>query len=186
MAEDKPEPVGIAGLPKIWAVAVQLVGTFGLAVFLVLYYVLVLQPAEAERYDKLATAVNDLLAVVRADQTLLSRPQVEALEELFVQAAAPAVAKVLMDARAAGRGEANLAREIENEMMLRVDLFKGLTREDGGVVASQLQNKILNQELPQRLAELASGEWREMPAGEVTLQTTNFVRSAIHAAARAK
>ncbi len=34
--EDQPKfnEVGIASLPKSWAVAVQLVGTFGLAVFL--------------------------------------------------------------------------------------------------------------------------------------------------------
>jgi hypothetical protein len=186
MTDQKPEPAGIAGLPKLWAVAVQLIGTFGLAVFLVLYYVLVLQPAEAARYDKLATSVNDMLAVMRARQALLSRKQVDQLEELYIQAAAPEVATVLLDARARGRGEGDLARELDNVLMLRVDLLEGLTREDGGVVSSQLQNKLRGQELPQRLAALGGGEWRELPREEVALQAMNALRFAIRAAARAK
>ena len=51
--QEEAREVGIAGLPKGWAIAVQLVGTFALAVFLVLYYVLVMQPREAERYEQL-------------------------------------------------------------------------------------------------------------------------------------
>ena len=37
---EKDSKRGIRGLPRPWSIAVQVVGTFGLAVFLVLYYVI--------------------------------------------------------------------------------------------------------------------------------------------------
>lgn len=67
----KSEEVGIAGLPKSWAVAVQLVGTFGLAVFLVLYYVLVMQPKDAQRYEQLRQSVTSLGEIVAGHRACL-------------------------------------------------------------------------------------------------------------------
>jgi hypothetical protein len=89
-SEDHSESkeVGTAGLPRGWAVAVQLVGTFGLAVFLVLYYVLVMQPKEAERYGQLRQSVTSLGDIVAGQQSLLTREQASQLEELFVMAMA--------------------------------------------------------------------------------------------------
>lgn len=186
MAEEKSSQDGVAGLPKEWSVAVQLIGTFGLAVFLVLYYVVVMQPAESRRYDQLAASVNSLMDVVRERQSLLTREQSEKIEELYIQATGPALVHLLIEARERSRGEANIAREIENEMMMRVDLLRGLTREDGGVLSEQLTNKLRRTELPQRIAALATGEWRAMPEEELETQTFSALRFAIRAAARAK
>lgn len=186
MSEEKSQQIGIAGLPRVWAVAVQLVGTFGLAVFLVLYYVLVLQPAEAQRYEELANSVNNLLDVVRERQSLLTRDQAARLEELYVLAAGAEVARIVVEARERSRAEPDLARELENALMLRVDLLEGLTREDGGVLASQAAHKLRNHELPRRLAQDAMGDWREMPYREVAVQATNMLRASFRAAAREK
>ena len=186
MADDKADNTGIAGLPKVWAVAVQLVGTFGLAVFLVLYYVLVLQPAEAARYATLAESVNELMEAVRARQALITRDQADRLRELYVDAASGAVVRVLLDAREQRRGGPDLAREIENELLLRTDLLRDLRREDGGVLSEQLGNILRVTEIPQRLAASAEGEWRELPPRELILQCRNALQAAIRAVARAK
>ena len=62
MAETNKHPsgLGISGLPRPWSTVVQLVGTFGLAVFLVLYYVLVIHPQEEKRYEELKNSVQQL------------------------------------------------------------------------------------------------------------------------------
>jgi hypothetical protein len=184
MSEEKPEPAGIAGLPKVWAVAVQLVGTFGLAVFLVLYYVLVLQPAEAERYEKLAASVNDMLAVLREEQSLLTRQQVGELEELYIRAAAPEVAAVLASARE--RGQPVPIRDLEDLLLLRVNHLEGLTRVDGGNVASQLQNKLRNSQLAERLIAAGAGDWRALPLNQATAAAMDLMRRSIVTAAMAK
>ena len=86
---------GISGLPKAWGVVVQLVGTFGLAVFLVLYYVLYMHPNETEKFDNLRRSMDELTNSVDAltghvekQLSLLSNQQANSLEELFVSAVA--------------------------------------------------------------------------------------------------
>ena len=85
-ASDRPQ--GISSLPRPWSTAVQLVGTFGLAVFLVLYYVLVMHPQERARYDELRKSVESLIDVVEKGQSLITKDQAKRLESLYVLAVA--------------------------------------------------------------------------------------------------
>ncbi len=186
MSEEKTDKVGIAGLPKPWAVAVQLVGTFGLAVFLVLYYLFVLRPAEDTRYEKLSNSVGDLVEIVRAGQSLVTREQAKLLEELFIEAAAPKVVRIIINGRERAHGEAELAKKIEDELMLLNDRLSGLRREDGGVLSEQLLHKLRNAEVPQNLAASAKTYWKDLSSGELTLAVKELLNSRIRAAARAK
>ncbi len=71
---EEPTPQG-PWIRGPWSLAVHLVGTFGLAVFLVLYYVLVMQPRAQASYDRLRGSVDALLQVVEKGQTLLRQEQ---------------------------------------------------------------------------------------------------------------
>ncbi len=93
MTDESPFDNTPARLPSRWELIVQLVGTFGLAVFLVLYYVLVMQPREQARYDELRLSVDAVLQMVEAGQTFVTREQSERLKELFIISAAPELAK---------------------------------------------------------------------------------------------
>ncbi|MEE9263678.1 MAG: hypothetical protein V3V11_04410, partial [Vicinamibacteria bacterium] len=70
VCNERQRQIGIRGLPETWSVVVQLTGTFGLAVFLVLYYVLFMQPRAQARYDQLTSSVDSLIDVVERGQTV--------------------------------------------------------------------------------------------------------------------
>ncbi len=164
------EPVGetgIRGLPATWAVVVQLVGTFGLAVFLVLYYVLVMQPRAETRYDELRVSVNRLIEVVEEGQTLVTREQGDRLEELYILAVAPELAdrieRILpegqVSAAEAGPLKQELGTNLQDVMLVRTRLLRGLSLQDEGDISQQLSEKIRDRQIPAQLAQRAVVEW---------------------------
>lgn len=186
--EDHPKSkeVGVAGLPKSWAVAVQLVGTFGLAVFLVLYYVLVMQPKEAERYEQLRQSVTSLGEIVAGQQSLLTREQASQLEDLFVMAMAHEVADLIVgELRGNSTAEA-LAKKIEDKLILQTRLLEGLRRKDGGTISEMLTHKIRNSGISQEIAQRAVAEWRNAEPEMIANECRGALNFAIRRAAMAK
>ena len=185
---DPKSPVaGIAGLPKSWAVAVQLVGTFGLAVFLVLYYVLVMQPRDAERYERLRQSVTSLGEIVGGQQSLLTREQASQLEDLFVLAMANEVADLIVGNL---KGNSNnveaLSKKIEDSLILQTRLLEGLRRKDGGTISEMLTHKIRNSGISHEVARRAVAEWRSAERETIASECRGALNFAIKRAAMAK
>ncbi len=178
--------VGIAGLPKNWAVAVQLVGTFGLAVFLVLYYVLVMQPKEAERYEQLSQSVTSLGEIVAGQQSLLTREQASQLEDLFVVAMAHEVTDLIVGGLRGNSTTEALAKKIENKLIFQTRLLEGLRRKDGGTISEMLTHKIRNSGVSQEIAQRAVAEWNNAESEMIVSECRDALNFAIKRAARAK
>jgi hypothetical protein len=186
--EDQPTSaeVGIAALPKGWAVAVQLVGTFGLAVFLVLYYVLVMQPKEAERYEQLRQAVTSLGEIVAGQQSLLTREQASQLEDLFVMAMAPEVAGVIVGELKGHATAEVLGKKIEDTLIFQTRLLEGLRRKDGGTISEMLTHKIRNSGISREIAQRAVAEWSNAEPDLIARECRGALNVAIKRAAMAK
>lgn len=186
---DEKEPrqteYGLASLPRKWAVVVQLVGTFGLAVFLVLYYVLVMYPAENRRYEELEASVRSLMQAVEGRLTLLEGEQADRLEELFVVAVTSDFCIRLVNASERGAPLAEAKQSVEDALMRNADLLRGLTREDGRQVSEMLVNKIRVSDLPER-AYARVAEWGEMSATDMLDECRGFVDQSLRRLRRAK
>ena len=114
------------------------------------------------------------------------RPISAGQTRLFIEAAAPEVARTIINGRDRARGEADLAREIEDAFMLLTDYLSGLRREGGGVLSEQLVHKLRNAELPQTLAAVAMSEWEDLSSSELRMAVEDLLHSRIRAAARGK
>src|SRR5262249_39706537 len=126
MTEPQNQPQtggGTDKLPQPWAIAVQLIGTFGLAVFLVVYYVLVMQPKEAARYDELKASIDNLASLVENQQALIGRDQESGLEQLFILGVVHDIADYI--GRERQSKEEDLKREIDNILYNRTRLVTG-------------------------------------------------------------
>ena len=89
---------GISSLPNPWKTIVNLIGTFGLAVFLVVWYLVKMQPDEAARYkniskevtqlsvnvSNLSVSVGELNQLIRTKQTILTKTQADNLKKLYI------------------------------------------------------------------------------------------------------
>ncbi|MBL7187124.1 MAG: hypothetical protein ISS70_12460 [Phycisphaerae bacterium] len=178
----KPRQVGIAGLPKGWAVAVQLVGTFGLAVFLVLHYVLVMQPREAKRYEQL----QSLGEIVAGQHSLLTREQASRLEDLFVIAAGHEVAGLIVDELRGNSTADALAKKIEDKLIFQTRLLEGLRRKDGGTISEMLTHKIRNSDISPKVAQRAVAEWTNSQSEVIANECRDMLNFEIKRAAMAK
>ena len=178
--------VGIPGLPKTWAVVVQLVGTFGLAVFLVLYYLLVMQPKEAERYDELRQTVMSLAEIIAGQQSLISREQSSHLEYLFVMAMAHDVADMIVVELRGNSSADKLARKIEDKLIYQTRLLEGLRRKGGGSISEMLTHKIRNSGISYKIAQRALKEWENASRDVIGEGCRGELQFAIKRAAMAK
>ena len=171
MTDESPFDNTPARLPSRWELIVQLVGTFGLAVFLVLYYVLVMQPREQARYEELRLSVDAVLQMVEAGQTFVTREQSERLKELFILSAAPELAKQIeqvlpggvsvrpVPVAEAGRLTAKLRDNLEDVLIVRTRLLQGLVRKGGGDLSESFVVRIRKSEVADRLAVRVVTEW---------------------------
>ena len=118
MADEKREHsggIGLAGLPKNWSVVVQLVGTFGLAVFLVLYYVLVMQPRDVQRYEELRDSVLSLEKIMIGRQSLVTRETVRRLEDMYIAGVSYETGFLVKKELERNVNSADLSEEIEKK-----------------------------------------------------------------------
>jgi len=135
---DDDASTGIPGLPERWRVPVQLISTFGLAVFLVLYYLFVIRPEDNARFETMRQSIDELKQVVRADKAVVTDEQAERLERLYIAAVAPDVANILQrDLSQDAKGD-----EVERVLLVWTDELRGFLRESGRSVAEQLQNRL--------------------------------------------
>ena len=130
--------LGISSLPKGWAVVVQLVGTFGLAVFLVLYYVLVMHPKEVDRYEKLNKEVKSLGQIIMGNVSQLTSEKVANLEELYVFAVSYDIAEIVENELRSNSDENELSKKIEDKLIYETQKLEGLIQKDEGIVSERL------------------------------------------------
>jgi hypothetical protein len=180
------QPVGISSLPRGWSIAVQLVGTFGLAVFLVLYYVLVLQPKEAAKYEELRSSVDRLSKIIEARESLLPKNLADNLENLFIMAVSPQVADLITEELADGTPVQELGAKLEDAIIVQTDLLNGFTREDGRSISEMLTHKIRNSDIAEKLAERAAESWKDMERKDMVAECEEALRFAIIRARMAK
>lgn len=168
---DASELGSVRRLPTKWELAVQLVGTFGLAVFLVLYYVVFVQPREARRYDELRQSVDSVVQLARSGQTLVTREQAERLKELFIVAAAPELTRYLHEtlSQAAGKETvsaadarplaASLSENLQEILVVRSRLLRGLSRDRDDDLMELLGARLSSSGVAHQIAERAVREW---------------------------
>jgi len=184
--DNKQTEIGINALPKKWAVVVQLVGTFGLAVFLVLYYLLVMYPAETKRYNDLEASVTRLMEVVEKDRTLLEGEQADRLEELFVAAVTSDFCISIAQWGETERPLSEIEQRLYDILMRNVELLRGLTRRDGRQVSEMLANKIRLANIAEEAYEMAVAEWRESPTTRMLRDCRYFVNASLQRIRMAK
>jgi hypothetical protein len=193
----EPQKLGIPGLPPIWSVAVQLIGTFGLAVFLVLYYLFVMGPEENKRYDEFNKSINkhntsiteltekvkNLAAVVKDDQIILKENQSNQLEELFTKCVAYKIADSIFKYKDYPDHFLNILevkKKLENTLIINTELAEGLLYADGRDIAVVLKDKILKSKIAQHFADYlyaeAKGDEWSLPNRDVL---SNLIRSDI-------
>lgn len=122
---------GISGLPKPWDTAVQLIGTFGLAVFLVLYYLFIMKPAEEKRYEilsdkfynlsnslnNLTDSVNHFTQVLDEKETLINKEQTIKMKKLYIAAVKNRLGSIICDRLNKNISQEDLRKEINIEML---------------------------------------------------------------------
>ena len=171
--------VGISSLPRGWSIAVQLVGTFGLAVFLVLYYVLVLQPKEAAKYEELRSSVDRLSKIIEARESLLPKNLADNLENLFILAVSPQVADLIDEELADETPVQEIGAKLEDAIIVQTDLLNGFMREDGRSISEMLTHKIRNSDIAEKLAERAVEDWKDLKRKDMVTECVEALRFAI-------
>ena len=170
---------GIGGLPRPWSMAVQLIGTFGLAVFLVLYYVFVMQPQERKRYDELRESVESLIQIVEKGQTLLTKDQAKRLESLYVIAVANELSLVIHEELKKETSGENLENIIRNRMLQRTELLEGLAKEGGRSISEPIVHRIADPSgVSKQIAEVAIREWKIDSLRELSNNLEDFLEFA--------
>jgi len=183
-SESKSE--GISDLPKKWSVAVQLVGTFGLAVFLVLYYVLVMQPKDAARYDQLRQSIDKLGETIAGQQNLITREQESRLQDLYLIAMGNEVATLLVSELKGSANAEALTKKIEDRLIVETRLLEGLRRQDGGAISEMMTNKIRNTEISKEIARRAIADWKNTDRETIAGECRRALTFAMQMAAKAK
>ncbi len=166
---------GIRGLPRPWSTVVQLVGTFGLAVFLVLYYVLIIHPQEEKRYEELRDSVEALIQVVEKGQTLLTTDQARHLESLYIIAAASELSLVIHEQLQGGTTEEGLENLIRTKMLQRTELLEGLVKKGGRSISEPIVHRIADPEgVSKKAADVAVNEWKDNSVQELSRNLQEF------------
>ena len=164
----EPQKLGIQSLPPIWSVAVQLIGTFGLAVFLVLFYLFSMGPEENKRYDEFNKSINkhnmsiseltekvkNLAAVVKDDQIILEKYQSAQLEALFTKCVAYKIWDSIIEYKKI-QGvipTLELQKTLENTLIIDTKLAEGLLYVDGRDIAVVIKDKILKSKIAEDFA----------------------------------
>jgi hypothetical protein len=172
---DSPEP-GIQSLPKKWAVPVQVISTFGLAVFLVLYYLFVIRVEDAKRYESLRDSVNALVAINERGETLLTADLERRLQIIFIEIAAREVGDLALDELPKSPSVEQLGRLFDQTLVNRASqLLQGLARKDGRGLSELTTNKLRNFDLSKRLAETAIERWKNAPRNQVVNECRDFL-----------
>ena len=181
----EPQKLGIPGLPTKWSVAVQLIGTFGLAVFLVLYYLFAMGPKENKRYDELNTSINELntsinelntpineltekvknlAEAVKGNKIMLKENQSIQLEELFTKCVTYKIVDSIIEYKKIQMDYPflKLQERLENTLIIDTKLAEGLLYDDGSEIVGMLKHKIFKSKIAQNLAtwaKEADDEW---------------------------
>jgi hypothetical protein len=187
VAKNESPESGVHTLPKKWATAVQLISTFGLAVFLVLYYLFAIRVEDAKRYESLRDSVNALVAINERGETLLTADLERRLQVIFVEVSARELGDVTLDESNKSLSVEQLSRLFEQTLVNRASqLLQGLARKDGRSLSELTTNKLRNFDLMKRLAEAAVERWKSAPRNQVVTECRDFLLRELSFIASAK
>lgn len=178
--------VGLASLSRPWAIAVQLIGTFGLAVFLVLYYVLVMRPEDNKRYEDLRTSVDSLVRIVEKNHTLVTEDLEQKLQSIYIEAASVELAEIILHEREHSPTEEKLADEFNKALIAKTNLFHRLSRRDGRSVSELLSNKIQHFDIANMLASQVMERGRHEDRQRIVADIRSFLERHLSFIATAK
>jgi hypothetical protein len=185
--KDSNQPAsGMSALPKKWAAAVQLISTFGLAVFLVLYYLFVVRAEEQSRYEKLRASVDALVRINEKGDMLLTADLERRLQEIYVEVASREMADLLFDELKKSPKPEELAQLLRQTLTNRTTLLQGLSRTDGMSLSELLSNKINNFNLPKKLADYALANWVTTERNQIAKESRDILLRELTFIAKAK
>jgi hypothetical protein len=187
---------GISGLPKPWDTAVRIVGTYGLAIFLVLYYLFVMRLADDARYEKfntslqefnaslnqLSISVNRLNQIIGEKEALLTSDQTMDLKKLYIAAVINKLDKIISDKLKNNISKEELGETIRSKMLKLAVLI-----DDGLVQKQQVGQEVIYTKIyydivkritspegcSKTISEDATNAWRDLPLQQVTEKLDN-------------
>jgi hypothetical protein len=168
---------GMSALPKKWAGAVQLISTFGLAVFLVLYYLFVVRTEEQSRYEKLRASVDALVQINEKGETLLTADLERRLQAIYVEVVSREVADMLFDELKKSPKPEELAQLLRQTLINRTILLQGLSRKDGRSLSELLSTRINNFDLPKKLADHALSNWAKAERNQIARESRDKLQN---------
>jgi hypothetical protein len=186
MREPKQPTVGISGLPKNWATAVQLISTFGLAVFLVLYYLFVIRTEDQKRYENLRASIDALVRINEKGETLLSADLERRLQQIYVEVVSRELADLVVEELKKTPKPADLTQVVRQTMINRTSLVQGLSRKDGVSLSELLANKINNFDLGKKYADYAIATWSGADRNRIAQESHSILMRELDFIAKAK
>jgi hypothetical protein len=145
-------------------------------VFLVLYYVLVMQPREAKRYENLRQTVMSLSEIIVGQQSLVPSKEAEQLEGLYILAVSHEVAALIIEALPTEPTTGQLAQQIEDLLIFETRWLQGLRRKDERVLSEMLTHKIRNSGISEQIAQRAVTEWNEASLEFLTSECRDAIK----------
>jgi hypothetical protein len=181
---------GITSLEEPWRTIVYLVGTFGLSVFLVVWYLVKIQPDEKAQYEKISTVVSNLsvnldnLAVsvellslkIKEGQSLLTKNQGNNLKRLYIATVSNElnheICKKLNefnDQIDREKAIIDLADIIKKTMLDYAELIGDLVELEHNVIQAEIAKQIHGEEgVCKRIAMEAIDKWKNKTPLEVS------------------
>lgn len=186
MANAKQPAAGLARLPKTWATAVQLISTFGLAVFLVLYYLFVIRVEERKRYEDLRASIDALVRINEQGETLLTADLERRLQGIYVEVVSRELGDLFVDELKKSPSPADLTQLVRQTMVNRTSLLQGLSRKDGMSLSELVSNKINNFDFAKKFAEYALANWANAERSRIVQESHAILMREFEFIARAK
>ena len=147
----------IPGLPAIWNIAIKLITTQGLAVFLVLFYLFAIRPEDIVRDELLDKAIKEvtelrqevemLARTIESGDNFITRDQADKLKSLYRDAVTDELTHLIIEKAQNGASVDELESSIRSAMLpytksLEGQIQKGSLKDGGGSIAGWLRDRI--------------------------------------------
>ena len=179
----QPNDQGIRSLPEPWKTIVHLIGTFGLSVFLVIWYLVKIQPEQATQYENirvnvsnLSVLVGELNQLVKTKQTILTKTQSDNLKKLYIATVSNKLNYVICNILKkynSSTDREKIIRDLVDEMQKTMNLYASfvdnLIEVDRNTIKAQIAQQIgVNEGVCKRIAMEAIDGWKDKTPHEIS------------------
>lgn len=186
----KTDGQGISGLPNPWKTIVYLINTFGLAVFLVVWYVVKIQPNNAARYENLGNQVSEMSVnisnlslkvdelnqLIKNKKTLLTKDQANNIKKLYIETVTSKLNHVFLSKlktiKSSSTRKENikyLIDEMQKIMSNNAEYIDGLVELGDIEIKSEIAKRIYEKEgVCNRIAIEAIDKWKDLSPHDVS------------------